>query len=134
MYSWKRGKMIQMTDHLFNSDILNKIIIEHKLLADTANQLEGFCSYVYSVCDSEENKYILKISHSSRISKESLSSELDFTKHLSNLGINICKPSTEPQNIEETSDNKGGYFFSYLYQWLFSFQGGKQCAPTKLVK
>jgi len=107
--------MIDLTEHLFNDEILNKTLAHFKIDKSSVIKHEGFCSYVFEG-KRDDQDVILKLSHSSRVSKESLQSELDFTHHLKEHKIKICTPLTSSIDIFEIKDAEGGSFYSYLYE------------------
>lgn len=104
-----------MTDHLFTEAILNNALDHFGIDKNSLKKHEGFCSYVFEG-KIKNQEVILKLSHSSRIKKEYLASELAFVLHLKNHNVKICPALSSYEDILEIADADGELFYVYLYQ------------------
>lgn len=107
--------MIAATAHLFTADVLDQAVSGLGLSSSSLLTHEGFCSHVFSA-NRGSDRVILKLSHSSRIRREALDSELDFVRHLHRSGVPVCEPLTSPEEVLEIPDGAEGRFFAYLYR------------------
>ena len=107
--------MIGTTAHLFSKEILSEAVRHFGMNGSDLRAHEGFCSHVYEGTASP-GRVILKMSHSSRVRREALVSELQFVTHLHEFGVPVCEPLTAPGEILEIPDQDGGVFFAYLYR------------------
>jgi Ser/Thr protein kinase RdoA (MazF antagonist) len=107
--------VIAATADLFSDEVLDQALRHFGVSRSGLRSHEGFCSHVYEGSAGSE-RVILKLSHSSRIQRAALDSELQFVAHLHRSGVPVCEPLTAPGEVLEIPDQESGVFFAYLYR------------------
>lgn len=109
--------MISRTAHLFSDGLRAQALDHFGILPVGLVTHEGFCSHVFEGHAGGE-RVVLKLSHSSRVSREALASELAFAGHLRDAGVPVCPPLVKPGELLALPDGEGGQWFAYLYGWV----------------
>lgn len=106
--------MIATTAHLFTARVRDAALAGVGMDPGSARPLEGFCSQVFRGTAGGAPA-ILKVSHSSWVSRPALESELEFAAHLADAGAPVCAPRSRPADLVAVGDGAGGEFYAYLY-------------------
>lgn len=100
---------------LFDPDILNEIRSRYQIDSEM-KELGGFESFIYEFSKGDES-FILRISHSSRRSKDQIAAELEWIRYLFENGMNVCRGVLSPAKhlVESVNDNSGGEFIASVF-------------------
>jgi amicoumacin kinase len=111
------GEMLESIEALYNDGILHEVLSRYGITGSEVEFIGGFDSYVYTYKKGNE-KYILKITHSLRRSKEEMIDEANFLLYLKNNGAAVAAaiPSLNGNLVEVIPIQDEGYFLSMAYE------------------
>ena len=102
----------------FSPDILQQALASFDINLDQSNELDGFESYIYRF-QRNDQKGILRISHTIRRSEALIQAELDWINHLHCGGVRVAQPlqSVNGHWLETIDDGEGGAFLVAAFDW-----------------
>jgi Ser/Thr protein kinase RdoA (MazF antagonist) len=108
--------MEQRIKKLFNTSILEAALDRFDVNRDDCTELDGFESFIFRVTR-DERRYVLKISHGSRRSRDMILGEVDFINYLGDNGLMISRaiPSRDDALVEVLPARQG-YFTAIMYE------------------
>ncbi|MDF1661168.1 MAG: phosphotransferase [Planctomycetota bacterium] len=111
--------LIQNCDPLFSLRIKKQFCDHFSINDKTLTDLDGFSSYVFRGQVDNQN-VVLKISHSSRLDRSTIESELDFVQFLHSKNCAVANAIILPgaNRVLAISDGEGHEFFGYCFEWV----------------
>lgn len=101
---------------LFKDEILREAARKFGLDYEKLNLIGGFQNFVYEG-ESNSRKYILRITHSSHRSINSIEGELEFVTYLSNNGVPASRPVLSLNGeLSERIEAEGCYFTAAMFE------------------
>ncbi len=96
----------------FSPAILQQALFAFNLNPDHISELDGFENFLFE-SEIEGNPAILRLSHSSKKSRQMVESELSYVNYLSKNGVHVATPFTSRnQQLTEIIPLKDGTYFT----------------------
>jgi Ser/Thr protein kinase RdoA (MazF antagonist) len=109
-------RMEKRIKKLFNASILEAALDRFGVNHGDCTESHGFESFIFRVTR-DERRYVLKISHGSRRSRDMILGEVDFINYLGDNGLTISRaiPSRDDALVEILPAEQG-YFTAIMYE------------------